>query len=411
VTSAADVIRRCRTLAECSREPGFTTRPFLSPPMRVVHEHLTAWMEQVGMQVHVDNAGNIHGVYAGSSDRSSLFIGSHLDTVPRAGAFDGVLGVVLGVALVDMLNGERFPFAIDVIGFSEEEGVRFGVPFIGSRAFAGAVDTTLLATRDAAGLSIADAIRHYGLDPEAIGGAAADANAIGYVEFHIEQGPILDSLGVPLGIVDSIVGQTRVDVTFTGAAGHAGTTPMRARRDALAGAAEWIVAAEQEARSTPGLVATVGRIDATPGASNVIAGVCATTLDVRHADDGVRAAAVARLAGQARAIAARRGLEVAWVPRFDQAAVSMDPSLVGALERAVRRAGVPAHHLSSGAGHDAMIVAARMPAAMLFLRSPGGISHHPDELVLEADVDVALEVGLQFLRSEGAGLSRPGNQP
>lgn len=379
--------------------------------MRLVHEHLTAWMKQVGMHVHVDNAGNIHGLYAGSSDRPRLFIGSHLDTVPRAGAFDGVLGVVLGIALVEMLNGERFPFAIEVIGFSDEEGLRFGVPFIGSRAFAGTVDTTLLAARDAAGLSIADAIRHYGLDPDALGGAAADATAMGYVEFHIEQGPVLDSLGVPLGIVDSIVGQARVEATFTGAAGHAGTTPMRARRDALAGAAEWIVAAEQEAHSTAGLVATVGGIDAQPGASNVIAGVCATTLDVRHADDGVRAAAVARLAGRARDIAARRGLEVAWVQRLDQAAVSMDPSLAGTLERAVRRAEVPVHHLSSGAGHDAMIVAARMPAAMLFLRSPGGISHHPDESVLEEDVDVALEVGLHFLRLVGAGFRRPGDWP
>jgi allantoate deiminase len=411
VTSAADVIRRCRTLADCSQETGFTTRPFLSPPMRLVHEHLTAWMKQVGMHVHLDNAGNIHGVYAGLSDGPRLFIGSHLDTVPRAGAFDGVLGVVLGIALVEMLNGERFPFSIEVIGFSDEEGVRFGVPFIGSRAFAGTVDTTLLATRDAAGLSIADAIRDYGLDPDALGGAAADAKAIGYVEFHIEQGPVLDSLGVPLGIVDSIVGQTRVDVTFAGAAGHAGTTPMRTRRDALAGAAEWIVAAEQEARSSPGLVATVGRIDARPGASNVIAGVCATTLDVRHADDGVRAAAVAGLAREARDIAARRGLEVSWTQRLDQAATSMDPSLVATLERAVRRAGVPVHHLSSGAGHDAMIVGARMPAAMLFLRSPGGISHHPDESVLEADVDAALEVGLQFLRSVAPRFSRPGDLP
>ena len=379
--------------------------------MRVVHEHLTAWMKQVGMQVHLDNAGNIHGLYAGSSDTSRLFIGSHLDTVPRAGAFDGVLGVVLGVALVEMLKGERLPFPIEVVGFSDEEGVRFGVPFIGSRAIAGDVDTTLLATRDAAGLSIADAIRDFGLDPDAVADAAADATARGYVEFHIEQGPILDSLDVPVGVVDSIVGQTRVEATFTGAAGHAGTTPMGARRDALAGAADWIVAVEREAHATPGLVATVGRIDARPGASNVIAGACATTLDVRHGEDGVRAAAVARLAGQARAIAARRGLEVAWVPRLDQAAVSMDPSLVGALERAVRRAGAPVHHLSSGAGHDAMIVAARMPAAMLFLRSPGGISHHPDESVLEADVDVALQVGLQFLRSVGVGSSTPGDQP
>jgi allantoate deiminase len=384
-------------LAECSLEPSFTTRPFLSPPMRLVHEHLTAWMEQVGMSVHVDAAGNIHGLYPGSADTPKVFIGSHLDTVPRAGAFDGVLGVVFGIALVDMLNGERFPFAIEIVGFSEEEGMRFGVPFIGSRAFAGGFDATLLETRDAAGLTVADAIRHYGLDPARIGGAAADGKAIGYLEFHIEQGPVLDGLRVPLGVVDAIVGQARVEATFTGSAGHAGTTPMGARRDALAGAAEWIARVEREAHATPGLVATVGRIDAQPGASNVIAEVCSTTLDVRHAEDTVRAAAVARLASHAREIAARRGLDVAWTPRLDQPSVAMDPSLVGALERAVQRAGVPVHRLSSGAGHDAMIVATRMPAAMLFVRSPDGISHHPDESVIEEDVAVALETGRYFL--------------
>jgi allantoate deiminase len=397
VNPATEVIRRCRRLAEYSQEPGFTTRPFLSPPMRRVHQDVTEWMQQAGMSVRIDPAGNIHGRYPDSSGSPTLFIGSHLDTIPRAGAFDGVLGVVLGIALVDMLDGERLPFAIEVVGFSDEEGVRFGVPFIGSRAFAAVLDATLLATRDASGISVADAIRHYGLEPDAIGDAAAGVDAIGYLEFHIEQGPVLDTLGMPVGIVDSIVGQTRVEATFVGVAGHAGTTPMQARRDALAGAAEWIVASEREALSIPGLVATVGRIDALPGASNVIAGLCVTTLDVRHADDEVCAAAVGRLAGHARAIADRRGLQLDWAHRLEQPAVSMSPTLVAALDRAVRRAGVPVHHLSSGAGHDAMIVAARMPVAMLFVRSPGGISHHPDEAVREEDLIAALEAGRHFL--------------
>ena len=367
--------------------------------MRLVHEHLAAWMKQLDMSVHVDAVGNIHGLYPGLADSPTVFIGSHLDTVPRAGAFDGVLGVVLGIALLETLNGERFPFAIEVVGFSDEEGVRFGIPFIGSRAFSGTFDRTLLATRDAAGTTIADAIRDYGLglEPDTIARAAVKGRAVGYLEFHIEQGPVLDSLGIPLGVVDAIAGQTRVETTFTGSAGHAGTTPMAGRRDALAGAAEWIACVEREAHSTPGLVATVGRIDAQPGASNVIAGICSTTLDVRHVEDGVRAAAVGRLAREGRDIAARRGLEMAWAQRLDQPAVSMDSSLSAALERAVRQAGVPIHHLASGAGHDAMIVAARMPAAMLFVRSPGGISHHPDESVLEGDVAAALETGRHFL--------------
>jgi allantoate deiminase len=397
--TAADVIQRCRLLAECSEEPGFTTRTFLSAPMRDVHAHLSTWMRDLGMTVRVDPAGNLRGVYEGASPSSRhLFIGSHLDTVPRAGAFDGVLGVVLAVALLETLNGERLPFSIDVIGFSDEEGVRFGVPFIGSRAFTGTIDDALLARRDAHGHTVEDAIAAFGLDAHRIADAIPRAAAIGYLEFHIEQGPMLEELGLPIGIVDAIAGQTRVEAIFTGAAGHAGTTPMTARRDALAGAAEWIGVVEREARATPALVATVGRIEAHPGAGNVIAGSCVTSLDVRHPDDSTRIAAVSRLADEARRIASSRRLTLAWVSRLDQPACPMDRSLVAALERAVRGAGVAVHHMSSGAGHDAMIVAERMPAAMLFLRSPGGISHHPDESVLEADVAVAIETGLHCLR-------------
>jgi allantoate deiminase len=398
VARAREVIRRCRLLAECSDEPGWTTRTFLSPMMRAVHSDLAAWMIDLGMNVRVDHAGNLRGVYGGSHpDARRLFIGSHLDTVPRAGAFDGVLGVVLGIALIDLLEGHRLPFSIEVLGFSEEEGVRFGVPFIGSRAFIGTADKALLARRDAAGISVADAIRDYGLDPASIRDAVPNARPVGYLEFHIEQGPVLDTLGVPLGIVDAIVGQTRAEAVFSGAAGHAGTTPMLARRDALAAAAEWIVDVEREAHETTGLVATVGRIEAEPGASNVIAGRCATTLDVRHADDDVRTSVYERLEAHAREIGRRRTLDVSWTRRLDQPAVAMNPTLVAALERAVRRADTPVHHLSSGAGHDAMIVASRMPVAMLFVRSPAGVSHHPDESVLEDDVAMALEVGRHFL--------------
>jgi allantoate deiminase len=405
-TEAQEVIRRCRLLAECSEEPGVTTRTFLSAPMRDVHGHLRQWMEASGMTVSVDAAGNLRGFYAASSpgtvaDAPRLFIGSHLDTVPRAGAFDGVLGVVLGVALVESLGGRRFPFAIEVVGFSEEEGVRFGVPFIGSRALVGGLDDETLGVSDARGRSIGDAIRDYGLDPSRVGEAQASDDALGYLEFHIEQGPVLDTLGIPLGIVTAIVGQSRFDVTFSGAANHAGTTPMTARRDAVAAAAEWIVAVERTARDTVGLVATVGRVEATPGAVNVIAGSCVASLDVRHADDAVRADAVGRLVARAQEIAESRGIDVRWDTRLDQASTPMDPSLVALLGQAVLP---PPHHLSSGAGHDAMIMATRMPVAMLFLRSPGGISHHPDEAVREDDVAAALAAGRQFLELLAEGL-------
>ncbi len=404
---AREVIDLCRSLAMCTEEPGSTTRTFLSAPMREVHSRLGGWMQRVGMTVDVDAAGNLRGVYGGSAPGAPpLLIGSHLDTVPHAGPFDGVLGVVTGTALVDLLGGRRFPFSIEVVGFSEEEGVRFGVPFIGSRALVGTLDDSLLGRSDAAGRTVGDAIRDFGLDPTLLDAAVAAADAVGYVEIHIEQGPVLDSLGLPLGIVDTIAGQTRADLHFAGAANHAGTTPMADRKDALAGAAQWIVEVERVGRATDGLVATVGKVDVEPGAANAVPGGCLATLDVRHAEDGVRRGAVDRLVAGAQAIAQDRGLHLHCEIRLDQASTPMDPALTGLLTRAVERSGAFVHHMASGAGHDAMIVAGRMPTAMLFVRSPGGLSHHPGEDVLEGDVAAALSAGLELF--EELSRSRPG---
>ena len=397
-SQAREVIDRCRLLAGFSEQPGRTTRTFLSPPMRDVHAFLGSWMQRVGMTVQVDNAGNLRGVYpAASAGAPRLFMGSHLDTVYDAGAFDGVLGVCLAVALVDLLQHRLLPFSIEVVGFSEEEGVRFGVPFIGSRALAGTLDADLLGRVDSSGRSVTDAIRDFGLDPSCIANARVDDQALGYLEFHIEQGPVLDSLSVPLGIVNAIAGQSRLAVTFTGTASHAGTTPMHARRDAVAGAAEWISGVETVARRTPGLVATVGHLRARPGAANVVAGVCEASLDVRHVSNDARVTAVETLRWSAHQIGARRDLSVHIETHLDQPSVSMNAALVAALERAVAAQGLPIHRIDSGAGHDAMILAGRMPAAMLFLRSPGGISHHPDEAVAEDDVAAALRTGMAFL--------------
>jgi allantoate deiminase len=395
---ATEAVRRCRLLAACSEAPGVTTRTFLSPPMRDVHAHVTQWMQAAGMAVSIDNAGNIRGVYAGApAGARRFFIGSHLDTVPGAGAFDGVLGVMLGIALVESLDGRRLPFAIEVVGFSEEEGVRFGVPFIGSRALAGTLDRDILERRDAQGRTVADAIRAYGLDPSRIPEAAVDGHAVGYLEFHIEQGPVLESRAQPLGVVSRSAGQTRVTLTFTGTAGHAGTTPMHMRRDALAGAAEWIAAVERTASQVPDLVATVGRIETEPNAANVISGKCVVSLDVRHWNNSPRARAAGEAVTLARDIAARRGLRLDYEIRLDAPAFAMDTALTALLERALSDGGVPALRVVSGAGHDAMIVGLRMPAAMLFLRSLGGLSHHPDEAVDEGDVADALAVGVRFL--------------
>jgi allantoate deiminase len=387
---ALDTIGRCRALAELTEEPGFTTRTFLSAPMREVHARLRAWMESASMSVRVDSAGNIRGCYdAARQDAPRLYIGSHLDTVPRAGAFDGVLGVVLGVAVVEVLAGRRLPFHIEVIGFSEEEGVRFGVPFIGSRALAGTVDAQLLDL-------VSDAVRAFGLDPSRIAEGQAGPDALGYLEFHIEQGPVLESLDLALGVVDAIAGQSRLELVFEGQANHA-ATPMSFRHDALAGAAEWIGMVEREACATAGLAATVGRLHSEPGAANAIPGMARASLDLRHREDAVRQQAVERLLRCAEQAARRRGLSVSWERHLDQAAVKMDAAFTATLERALAASDQPVHRMTSGAGHDAMILAARMPVAMLFLRSPGGISHHPSENVLPEDVAAALQTGLRFL--------------
>src|SRR5215468_6299768 len=269
---AHEVINLCRKLAEFTEEPGHTTRTFLSPPMRDVHRELASRMEQLGMSVTIDTAGNLRGFYpARTPGARRVIIGSHLDTVPHAGAFDGILGVVMGIAMVDALTSLRMPFGIEVIGFSEEEGVRFGIPFIGSRALVGRIDDELLNKSDAAGASVQEAIEQFGLNLAEIQQDVLDNDACAYLEFHIEQGPVLENVGRALGVVGAIAGQTRMDFVFTGLTNHAGTTPMNLRFDAMAGAAEWIIAVERTAKNTPGLVATVGSVETRPGATNVIA--------------------------------------------------------------------------------------------------------------------------------------------
>ncbi len=395
---AKSVIARCRTLAGFSEDSAGTCRTFLSPPMRQCHREISQWMNAIGMSVTVDAAGNLRGFYAGTgSGTDRLMLGSHLDTVPNAGAFDGVLGVVLAVALLENLNGRRLPFGIEIVGFSEEEGVRFGVPFIGSRALVGRLDADLLRREDENGISVQRAIQDFGLHPDEIPQAMISDDVLGYLEFHIEQGPILENLGQPLGVVEAIAGQSRLEFTFSGAANHAGTTPMHLRRDALAAAAEWIVAVENAARQVPGLVATVGFLDAKPGAANVIAGEARATLDVRHTSDDVREHSVNNLTQQAAAITTRRGLSVNWKTLLSQQAVAMDTFLADQIAQAIRKTGSEPHRMSSGAGHDAMILAEKVPSAMIFLRSPGGISHDPAESVHVADAAKALDCGLHLL--------------
>jgi allantoate deiminase len=396
---AQRAIAECRRIATMSEEPGRTTRRFLTPPVREVHAHLRSRMESLGMTEHTDAAGNLRGLWQPPNAQGKrLILGSHIDTVPDAGAFDGVLGVTLALEWLALAQELKLPLAIEIVAFSEEEGVRFGVPFLGSRAVAGRFDPALLALKDADGITLEKAIRDFGLDPGGIASAALDGSVVGFVEIHIEQGPILESEGLSVAAVTAIVGQSRLTLEFRGHANHSGTTPMNLRRDALAGAAEWITAVESAARSADGLIATVGKIEVEPNAANVIAGVARTSLDVRHANDRARQSAMESLLAQAQAVAGRRGLTLEWAQQMDQPAVPMDERLTAYLADAIAASGLPAKTMNSGAGHDAVVMAARVPSAMLFLRSPGGISHHPDETVREQDVETALNVGHKLLQ-------------
>ena len=381
-----------------TEEPGRITRQFLTAPMHEVHARLRSRMEAMGMVVSLDAAGNLRGLWRPEDAGSKrMLIGSHIDTVPDAGAFDGVLGVTLALEWVGIAQELGLRLPIEVIAFSEEEGVRYGLPYLGSRAVAGSFDASLLALTDAGGVTVDTALREFGLDPERIGEAAADEDALCFIEVHIEQGPLLEAEDLSVAAVTAIVGQTRLTLTFTGHANHAGTAPMHLRRDALAAAAEWITAVETEGRSTQGLAATVGRISIEPNVGNVVPGLVRVSLDVRHARDAVRTEAVQHLLDAARAIAAARGLELAVAGQLDQPAVPMDERLTAMMSAAIETAGYPVKTMPSGAGHDAIVMAARLATAMLFVRSPGGVSHHPAEDVREEDVEASLHVARAFL--------------
>ena len=396
--SAEEVIRRCQNLARMSEDSAGTRRTFLSPPMRDCHREIASWLKPLGITPRIDQVGNLHAIYPAAADSNSgrLLIGSHLDTVPSAGAYDGVLGVVLAIALLEALESRKLPFAVEVIGFSEEEGVRFGVPFIGSRALIGEIDDELLARMDANNISLRQAIQNFGLNPDDIRGAVLDEDAIAYLEFHIEQGPVLESVDRPLAVVEAIAGQTRLQVTFTGKSNHAGTTPMNLRHDALAAAAAWISSVEHETTKVPSLVATVGSITVKPNTANVIPGEVRASLDVRHGSDELRIRSVHALIERAEMIAGRRDLSVSYSTSLEQPAVAMDGFLMAEVEEAIRKSGCTPHRMVSGAGHDAMILARKVPAAMIFLRSPGGISHDPAESVRVEDVAKSLECGLHL---------------
>jgi len=401
MTSAQRIVHRLDELARCTDDPSHRlTRLAYSPAMRCAHELAGAWMREAGLAVRMDAVGNLVGRREGTQPGSkTLLLGSHLDSVRDGGRFDGPLGVLLALEAAESCG--PLPFAIEVLGFIDEEGVRFQSTYLGSRALAGTLRVEELALRDVDGITLADAIRGFGGNPEAIHTERRNPAALlGYVEAHIEQGPVLEAAKQALGVVSAIVGQTRVRLAFLGEAGHAGTVPMPMRRDALCAAAEFVQAVEQGAKEKPGLMATVGEIKVSPGASNVIPARAELTLDVRFAEDDIRESAVASFEALARRLAAKRKLEVDWQVLQSTAAVTCDLQLSQRLTRAVekRASGVaPCWQLPSGAGHDAAALAALCPVAMLFIRCRGGVSHHPDEFAHEADIEEARHALVHFL--------------
>ena len=396
MSTAAAVLERCARLGLLSEEPGRLVRRYATPAMREANDLVAGWMREAGLAVREDAAGNLIGR---RGDGRALVLGSHLDTVIDAGRYDGPLGVLAGVALVERLRDAPLPFALEVVGFADEEGVRYPTSFLGSSAMAGRFAPAWLRLADADGVTMADALRAFGGDPDAVGSAArAPEELLAYCELHIEQGPVLERRGAPVGVVTALCGQTHAQVAFRGEAGHAGTVPMDARRDALSAAAEWLLAAEALARDRPGLVATVGRLVVDPGARNVISGEARLSLDVRHGSDAIRREAIGDLRAEAQRVAAGRDVRLAWEAHGEIAAVPTAPELRERLEAAVAASGVPVERLPSGAGHDGAAMAAITPIAMLFVRCAGGISHNPAESVAEADVAIALDVLERFVR-------------
>ena len=407
------VIERAQALARHSDSPDHYTRTLFTPAHQAAARELAQWMRDAGMDVRVDAVGNVRGRYeAKAPGARTLLMGSHFDSVRNGGKYDGVLGILLPVACVAALDarGERLDVAIEVAAFSDEEGARFQTSFFSSRALAGRFDPQVLERRDAQGVTLAEAMRGAGLDPSRAGEARIDAAALAaYVEVHIEQGPVLLGAGLAVGVVTSIAGGTRHRVRVHGAAGHAGTVPMPMRHDALAAAAEMVLALEKRCGAGGSLVGTVGMLNVRDGTGNVIPGEVEFSVDIRAAQDAVRKAAESDVFSAFDAIAQRRGVAVERTKTHEVGAVPCAPWLQDALAASVERAGIAPRRLPSGAGHDAMILAQVTDVGMLFVRcGAGGVSHNPAETITAADVDAAARVLLDFLRRFGPRTAGPG---
>ncbi len=400
------IAARIDELAQLSDDPGCLTRLTLSPSHKKAAALIGEWMRTAGMHVRVDAAGNVVGRYeAEKPDASKVIIASHIDTVRNAGRFDGNLGVITGIAVVGELNrqGRRLPFAIEVVAFSDEEGVRFSSTLSGSRAVAGVFDAACLDDRDSDGVSRRQALLGFGTDPSKIAEAACNpANTLAYLEVHIEQGPVLEARNLPLGIVTAINGATRGEVVVKGEAGHSGTLPMAMRRDAMTAAAEMILAIEAHARTGADIVATVGRVEIPNGAVNIVPGQVRFSLDVRSSSDDARSRAVADIQQEIARIAAARNVSAQFTATYDMPVTTCDANVIKAMSRAFVQNACEPFMLGSGAGHDGMSFRGRIPVGMIFARCRSGISHNPAEFASPADMGAAARVLFDLLLDTGA---------
>ncbi|MDB6091930.1 MAG: uraD [Gammaproteobacteria bacterium] len=400
----ARIVSMADYLARLSEHEHALTCSYLTPTHRATAVLIRDWMLSAGLEVHVDAVGNVIGRWPGTAaDASTLLTGSHYDTVVDAGRFDGRLGILLPIAVAAQLqrDGAALPYTLTIIAFAEEEGVRFKSTFLGSRAIAGRFDPATLDSIDCDGITVRQAMQAAGLEPREIPAAAFDpARLLGFVEVHIEQGPVLLNEGLPLGVVTSIAGSLRCFVSITGLAGHAGTVPMHLRRDAAAAAAEIVLAVERHCTGTPGLVGTVGQLQVPGGAMNVIAGRCELSIDIRADTDELRDVAAAAVVADCERIADRRKVEIQWRKVLEIGSVPCAPEMQRRWADSIRRTtGTPdARHLPSGAGHDAMVMANLTAMGMLFVRcGNGGISHHPAESLAADDADLAARAFADFL--------------
>jgi allantoate deiminase len=401
--SAERIMQRCDALARHSELPGGLTRVFLSPEGRAASDAVLGWMREAGMQARLDAIGNAVGRYEGArAGLPCLMLGSHLDTVRDAGRYDGMLGVISAIECVAALNAgkKRLPFAIEVVGFGDEEGVRFGTTLLGSRAIAGTLDLSVLKIEDSKGTPMEQALRDFGLDPQKLGTVKRKrSEVLAYAELHIEQGPVLEAEGLAVGVVTAINGFSRLRARLRGVAGHAGTVPMGLRRDALAAAAECVLAVERIAQADPELVGTVGRIEARPGAINVIPGEVEFTVDVRAPRDDLRQKAVSSILHAIEAIGKARGIALHTEKLQENGVAACAPWLMEQMDRAVAAEGLPVRRLPSGAGHDGMAIQAIADIAMLFVRCKGGVSHNPAESITAQDAVTGARVLARFIES------------